>query len=112
MTWHAVARVGELAVGDVIAIEVDGRALVLFRDGDRYGAAQRKCIHQGGDLSLGIVSRGHIVCPVHGWRYHATTGVHDESPDCLAMFDVRVTADGVIEVDPTPRRHASLPPPV
>jgi nitrite reductase/ring-hydroxylating ferredoxin subunit len=105
--WHAVARVGDLAPGDLIAIEVDGRAMVLFRDGDRYGCVQRKCIHQGGDLSLGIVSRGHIVCPVHGWRYSATTGVHESSPEtCLAMFDVRVTGDA-IEVDPTPRRHGT-----
>ena len=104
-TWYAVARVGDLAPGDIIAVEAGGQAMVLFRDGDRYGCAQRRCLHQGGDLSQGIVSRQHLVCPVHGWRFSTVTGVHAESSQtCLAMFEVRVVEDR-IEVDPTPRRH-------
>ena len=103
-TWHVVGRAAELADGDIVPVEVAGRALVIFRDGDRIGCMQRACVHQGGDLSLGIISRHHIICPVHAWRFSTETGVHAESPQtCLAIHDVRVV-DGAIEVDPTPRR--------
>ena len=103
--WIQVAKVGDVREGDLIPVEADGRQLALFLDSGRYGCVQRKCLHQGGDLSQGIVSRNHIVCPQHGWRFSTVTGVHAESPEtCLAMFDVRVVDDR-IEVDPTPRRH-------
>lgn len=105
-----VAHVGALAPGDVVAVEVAGRAMVLYRDGERYFAAQRKCLHQGGDLADGIVSRGYLICPVHGWRFHTATGIHEASPEtCLATYAVRVV-DDAIQIDPTPRRHQAAPP--
>ena len=76
--WHAVAKVGDVRAGDVIAVTVDGVEMVLGRDGERYFAAQRRCLHRGGDLADGIVARGHLVCPHHGWRFSTATGCHDE----------------------------------
>ena len=103
MTWVVVAKVGDLAPGDVKAIEVGGRAMALARHGDAYFATQRACLHQGGDLSEGIVSRGFLICPVHGWKF-------DElSPEtCLVTYAVRIEGDDVL-VDPTPRRKSWQP---
>ena len=53
--WHAVAKVGDVKQGDVIAVEVEGVQMVLGLDGDRYFAMQRHCVHRGGDLADGIV---------------------------------------------------------
>ena len=103
MAWHAAAKLGEVRAGDVIAVTVDGVEMVLGRDGDRYFAAQRWCPHRRGDLADGIVSRNHLICPQHGYRFSAETGRHDEASEyCLVMFDVRVTGEQ-IEIDPTPR---------
>ena len=100
--WRAVARVGTLRAGDVIAVVVDGLEIALGRDGDRYFAVQRQCIHRGGDLSEGIVARGHVVCPQHGWRFSTETGCHDASAEhCLVRYGVRVAGDQ-IEIDPQP----------
>jgi nitrite reductase (NADH) small subunit len=100
--WRAVARAGQLRPGDVIAVEIDGVELALGRDGDRYFAVQRRCAHRRGDLAEGIIARGHLVCPQHGWRFSTETGCHDEASEyCLARYEVRV-ADGRIEVDPRP----------
>lgn len=100
--WHTVARVGELRSGDVIAVEIDGLELALGRDGERYFAVQRRCIHSGGDLAAGIVSRGHVVCPQHGWRFSTATGRHDSGAAyCLVRYEVRIEG-GRIEVDPRP----------
>jgi nitrite reductase/ring-hydroxylating ferredoxin subunit len=100
--WRAVARVGQLRPGDVIAVEVEGQEIALGRDGDRYFAVQRRCAHLRGDLADGIIARGHLVCPQHGWRFSTATGCHDEaSAYCLVRYAVRVAA-GQIEVDPVP----------
>lgn len=101
--FKPVAKVGEIGPGDVLAVEVDGVEIVVGRDGDRYFATQRRCIHRGGDLAEGIVSRGHLICPNHAWRFSTATGRHAEASDyCLATYAVRVDGDDVL-VDPHPQ---------
>jgi len=103
MPFVPVAKVGELKAGDLKAVEVDGIAMVIGRDGERYFAVQRQCVHQGGDLAEGIISRGHLICSHHGWRFATATGRHDTASDvCLMTFTVRIHGDA-IEVDPSPR---------
>lgn len=105
--WREVARVGDVRSGDVIAVEVDGTQMILGLDGDRYFATQRRCVHSGGDLADGIVSRGHVICPQHGWRFSTLTGqTPEKSLLCLVTYAVRVVGEQ-IEVDPQPRTGAS-----
>lgn len=86
----------------MIAVEVDGVEIALGRDGDRYFATQRRCVHRGGDLVEGIVSRGHLICPNHAWRFSTATGQHAEASEyCLLVYPVRVTGEDV-EVDSVP----------
>ncbi|HEY4180539.1 MAG TPA: Rieske 2Fe-2S domain-containing protein [Kofleriaceae bacterium] len=100
MAFHSVARVADVRAGDVVAVDVAGVELVVGRDGDTFFAAQRRCIHRGGDLAEGIVSRGTLICPNHGWRFSTATGCQPEASEyCLAMYAVRVVDDR-IEVDP------------
>lgn len=100
--WQVVARVGEVRRDDVIAVAVGDLELVLGRDGDRYFAAQRRCVHRGGDLAEGIVSRGHLICPQHAWRFSTATGCHAEASQyCPRTYPVRVVGDA-IEIDPNP----------
>lgn len=103
MSWVPVAKVGDVRAGDVVAVVVDGVEMVLGLDGDRYFALQRRCVHRGGDLADGIVSRGHVVCANHGWRFSTATGQHDTASDvCLVRYGVRVNGDQ-IEIEPIPR---------
>jgi nitrite reductase/ring-hydroxylating ferredoxin subunit len=104
--WRVVARVGDVPRNDVIAVVVDGVEMVLGRDGERYFAAQRRCVHRGGDLAEGIVSRGFLICPQHAWRFSTATGCQSEASQyCLVTYEVRVVGDQ-IEVDPRPRAQA------
>lgn len=99
MTWHAVAKVGDVNKGDVIAVSANGVELIVGLDGERYFAAQRRCVHRGGDLADGIVSRGHVICPQHGWRFSTQTGKTPEPSElCLVTYPVRVV-DERIEVE-------------
>ncbi|MCX5748562.1 MAG: Rieske 2Fe-2S domain-containing protein [Proteobacteria bacterium] len=101
MTWHSVARVGAITPGDVVAVMVGDRELVLGLDPlgnagqGRYFATQRACAHHGGDLANGIVSRGHLICPMHGWRFSTATGCHETASYCLKTYAVRVVGDDI-----------------
>lgn len=97
--WVPVAPQESLASGDLLAIRVGERDLVLGRDGDTLFALQARCPHQGTPLVDGIIARGHVVCPSHGWRFSVQTGQLDLVPEtCLQRFAVRVK-DGAIEVN-------------
>lgn len=100
--WIPVASVGDVRSGDVIAVSVGGVEMILGLDGERYFATQRRCAHRNSDLADGIVARGHVVCPQHGYRFSVETGWHDSSSDyCLVTYAVRVVGE-VIEIDPRP----------
>jgi len=97
--WVAIAKVGDIRAGDVIAVSAEGIDMVLGLDGDRYFATQRRCVHRGGDLADGIIARGHLVCANHGWRFSTATGCHEEASEfCLVTYAVRITGD-TIEVE-------------
>ena len=100
MSWYPVAKLLDVRAGDVIGVSAGGTAVALGRDGERLFAVQRACLHQGGDLANGIVARGHLVCPHHGWRFSTTTGCLDTASNvCLVRYPVRVTGDQIeIEV--------------
>ena len=101
--WYPVAKVGDVRPGDVIGVEVSGIPMILGLDGDRYFAMQRQCVHRGGDLADGIISRHHVICPNHRWRFSTETGCHAEASDvCLVTYAVRVVGEH-IEIDPVPR---------
>jgi isorenieratene synthase len=51
-----------------LRFEVEGRALVAFRDRDHVIVAPDTCPHLGASLSEGRVEGGCVVCPWHGLR--------------------------------------------
>lgn len=107
--WQRVARASDLADGDIRPVSAFGRELIVCRIGADYFAAQRRCLHQGADLADGVIAGDDIVCPLHGWRYRAATGVHvQSSQNCLVVHRVRVI-DGWVEVHSRQIRNAQEP---
>jgi phenylpropionate dioxygenase-like ring-hydroxylating dioxygenase large terminal subunit len=67
--WHVVARSQSLPEGSILAVQLLGEGLVLWRHEGRTLAWQDRCAHRGARLSLGTIVDGTLVCPYHGWRY-------------------------------------------
>jgi nitrite reductase/ring-hydroxylating ferredoxin subunit len=104
-----VARVSDLAPGQLLPVRVEGIEMIVYWMGDRVFAAQRRCLHQGADLADGMLLRGSIVCAQHGWRFDAETGVHEMSVEnCLITYRAWVEGDEIL-VDTTPIRRAEVP---
>ena len=75
--------------------DVDGRALVAFRDGARAIVAPDACPHLGASLSGGHVENGHVVCPWHGLRLGAEGfGAWKPLPTCDDGLLLWVRVDG------------------
>lgn len=96
MTWHRMESIGELDDGRVTTAEVDGRTLAVCRVGDRYGALDNHCPHQGGPLGEGTIENGWLRCPWHGYDYNPLDGQPPEGfTDAPTCFTTEVRDDGV-----------------
>jgi pyruvate oxidase len=106
MAWQKVADPDELGDGRVRTVVVGSRTIALCRVGDRYGALDNRCPHQGGPLGEGSIEGGLLRCPWHGYDYDPLTG----SPpppftDAPACFATQVRDDGIYVDLPDPAPH-------
>lgn len=73
--WHPICRSSAVPAGSVLAAQLLGEDLVIWRSHDRTEPImvwRDLCIHRGARLSLGKVSERGLACPYHGWTYDGT----------------------------------------
>ena len=72
--WVKVAELDELGDGRVKTVVAGRKSLALSRIGDKYGALDNHCPHQGGPMGEGSIEKGWLRCPWHGYDYDPLTG--------------------------------------
>lgn len=99
--WVEVARVGDVAPGDLKAVEYDGALIVLFNLNGSYHALDDVCTHDGGPLSDGVVQGEEVVCPRHGARFAIRTGAVTAPPalEPVRRLAVRVEGERILVRD-------------
>lgn len=109
--WHPVLSSSRLATKPV-SIRLDGRDVVLFRDGaGSIGALNNTCVHRRANLGNGSVVGGRLQCGYHGWTYD--TRGQAESPGtpklraCTRHYEVQEKY-GYIWIR-SPESSASMP---
>jgi nitrite reductase/ring-hydroxylating ferredoxin subunit/DMSO/TMAO reductase YedYZ heme-binding membrane subunit len=79
-----------------------GESIAVFRDGDRFFAIANACKHQGGPLGEGRIIDGCVVCPWHGFQYHAHNGCSPAPfTEKVATYQTRIQ-DGYLYLNPKP----------
>ncbi len=92
-----VARVGEIAAGDVKIVRLDDTTVAVFHLDDGYWAIEDVCTHDGGPVAEGPLEGGVIECPRHGARFDVRTGAVKSFPATTPVptYAVRVVGDEV-----------------
>lgn len=94
--FRTVARLGDLAEGKGLPVEVDGRAIALILDSGTYYAIDDCCPHQGAPLCDGIIFEKSVTCTWHGWRFSLEDGRWLDSPRTrIGTYPVRVVGDEI-----------------
>jgi len=69
-----VLKTADLASGQMKAVEVAGREILLAQVGDVYYAVSNVCPHRGGRLSGGKLEGTIIECPIHSSLFNIANG--------------------------------------
>ncbi len=91
------AKVGALAPGQVMAVEVVGKRLALCNVDGAYYAIADECPHRGASLSEGDLEGTRLACPLHGALFDVTTGDVLEGPagEGVAHYNVRISGSDI-----------------
>ncbi len=96
-TFRRVISTGELPEGQMRAVEIDRRALVLCHTKEGWFALDDVCTHAYAKMHEGRL-RGHrLICPLHGASFDCRNGAVLGAPaiQSLKTYPVRCVGDDV-----------------
>jgi nitrite reductase/ring-hydroxylating ferredoxin subunit len=102
--YQRVAALSDIPARGCLAIEVEGRPVVLVRRGDKVTALENRCPHAGAPLSEGFLEGCQLTCSWHGWTFDVDTGISVDDPELVVpTFPVMVEGtDVLVDVPPVP----------
>lgn len=97
--FHPVARVGDIAPGELRYAEAGGKAICLANVNGEIVALDNACTHERAPLSEGTLHDERLQCPLHGGAFNVFSGEPERYPASYPVktYSVRVE-DGVILV--------------
>jgi nitrite reductase/ring-hydroxylating ferredoxin subunit/uncharacterized membrane protein len=109
--WAKAVQEADLPDDAPVAVEAEGRQILLYRHDGRLYAIDNLCSHAGGLLSRGPVEDLTVTCPLHGSRFSLADGcvVRGPANQPQPVLPTRIR-NGWVEVRgslPAPRRPAS-----
>jgi toluene monooxygenase system ferredoxin subunit len=93
--WHAVATLDDLWRGEMRAVDVDGRAVLLVNVDGNVHAYDDRCPHLGSELSQGSLDGGILTCSAHEWSFDCRLG-RSINPGGVSLRRLAVQIDGEI----------------
>lgn len=97
--WHEVSHLDDLWEGEMEAVEVEGKPVVLINIDGEVWAYQNRCPHQAWPLDDGDLEDEKLTCANHLWEFDVTTGKGINPANCsLVGYQCKVDEDGAIWV--------------
>ena len=98
MAFARACALADVAPGSALAVDVDGVAVAVVRNGDDVYAIYDECSHAAIPLSEGDVEGCEIECWLHGSRFDLRTGKPSGPPatEPVPTYPVRVEGDDVL----------------
>ncbi len=91
----------QLPIGEMRALRVGDREVLLVRLDDGYHVMDDTCTHERCSLGDGWLEDGMVECPCHGATFDVHSGAALTLPATkpLHVYPVRATPDGALEID-------------
>ncbi|MGA3087645.1 MAG: Rieske (2Fe-2S) protein [Terriglobales bacterium] len=59
-------------------------------------AMENTCLHRGGPLGQGVIAKGRVICPWHGWGWDPKTGQAGAWGAKIAVYPVKIEGGDVL----------------
>ena len=83
----------ELNEGQMKAVRVEGKPVLLIRQLGKIYVIDDRCPHMGCKFSGGSLDGNVVICPCHDWRFNLETGEYEDLPSyVLKMYPFKVEA--------------------
>jgi len=69
-----ILKTSEIRNGEMKAVTVSNREMLIARVDDQFYAADAHCPHMGGKLASGKLEGTVVICPLHGSRFDLKDG--------------------------------------
>ena len=95
--FQTVAKVSEIAPGDMKLVDVAGAEVVVANVDGNYFAFGNECTHVGGPLVEGELEGENVTCPWHDTVFNIKSGEALEGPgtEPVPTYEVRVEGDDI-----------------
>jgi toluene monooxygenase system ferredoxin subunit len=97
MSLRRVASLEDLWSGEMMAVELDGKAILLINVHDQIYAYADACPHQKSRLSEGNLLGNTLRCARHHWEFDVCTGrgINPQNA-CLKVFSVTIERSDIL----------------
>jgi nitrite reductase (NADH) small subunit len=87
------------AVNEAKEFPCGNKVICIANVNGEFSAMDNVCLHRGGPLGQGIIEKGKVVCPWHGWAWNPKTGeaAHNSSVK-VAVYPLKIE-NGDVMVD-------------
>lgn len=90
-----IAALSDIHDNKLHEVIIDKQRIVLLKHDGEVKAFDGNCPHEGTPLIEGHVENGHIICPMHLWRFSCKDGNHDRNKACLKSYDISIEGDQI-----------------
>ena len=89
--WHDLMTSADIASGETVRVECDGRGLFIHRVKKTYQVYDSRCPHQSTNIPQLALQGNTLTCPKHQWAFDiATGGCIANGNTGLTQFESRV----------------------
>lgn len=97
-TFLKVCTVSDVQENQTIALETEGKNILVAKINGEFYAMENKCTHENQPLTGGTIYQGQIQCPHHGARFDLRTGKATQLPAIMELktLEVKVENENVM----------------
>jgi len=95
--WHDVTAVGDIPVGGLLGVVIEGRAILVCHVREGWHALDDACTHAAAPLHEGWLRGCRLVCPLHGAAFDVRDGrvLGPPASKSVTTHRVRIAGDRV-----------------
>jgi len=87
------------AVNEAKEFPCGDKVICIANVNGEFSAMDNVCLHRGGPLGQGVIEKGKVVCPWHGWAWNPKTGEAVHNPAAkVAVYPMKIE-NGEVRVE-------------